>query len=182
MRLKGLFKYFLVSGLLVISQGLHAEEAQEGSVSENQSFSSKVNTLKEQVLELNRDLFILEEELLFPVNTQIKVFISIDAGYMFKLDSVKLKIDDKVVSNYLYTEREIQALHRGGVQQLYIGNLTTGEHELVAFFIGKGPSGRDFKRASTIKIIKTEEAQFAELKIKADASREQPGFVIKVWE
>lgn len=175
-------RFFLMTALLAISTVLHAEVPQADAASENQSFADKINTLKQQVLELNRDLFILEEELLFPVNTQISVFISIDAGYLFELDSVKLKIDDKVVSNYLYTEREIQALHRGGVQRLYIGNMTTGEHELTAVFIGKGPSSRDYKRASTILITKTDEAQFVELKIKANASKEQPRFWIKVWE
>lgn len=180
--MKSLVRLFLVAALLAINTGVHAEVPQTDVATENQSFADKINTLKQQVLELNRDLFILEEELLFPVNTQINVFISIDAGFLFKLDSVRLKIDNKVVSNYLYTEREIQALHRGGVQRLYIGNLTTGEHELTAIFIGKGPSDRDYKRASTISIKKTDEAQFVELKIKANASKEQPGFLIKVWE
>ena len=180
--MKCLLRYFLVVSLFVINPGLHAETPQADSGSENQSFSEKINNLKQQVLELNRDLFILEEELLFPVNTQINVFVSIDVGYLFELDSVQLKIDDKVVSNYLYTEREIQALQRGGVQRLYVGNMTTGEHELTAFFIGKGPSNRDYKRASTISVTKTDEAQFVELKIKANVSEEQPGFSIKVWE
>jgi len=182
MRLKGLLRVFLVLSMFAINSGLYAEVSQTDSGTENQSFSDKVNNLKQQVLELNRDLFILEEELLFPVNTQINVFVSIDVGYLFELDSVRLKIDDKVVSNYLYTEREIQALQRGGVQRLYVGNLTTGEHELTAFFIGKGPSARDYKRASTVTITKTDEAQFVELKIKANVSKEQPGFSIKVWE
>jgi hypothetical protein len=180
--LKCLLRYFLMVSLFAASSGLHAEATEAGSGAENQSFSDKINNLKQQVIELNRDLFILEEELLFPVNTQINVFVSIDAGYLFELDSVRLKIDDKVVSNYLYTEREIQALQRGGVQRLYVGNLTTGEHELTAFFIGKGPSDRDYKRASTVSITKTDEAQFVELKIVANASKEQPGFSIKVWE
>ncbi len=182
MRLKWLLRVFLVLSMFAINPGLYAETPQADSGAENQSFSDKVNNLKQQVLELNRDLFILEEELLFPVNTQINVFVSIDVGYLFELDSVRLKIDDKVVSNYLYTEREIQALQRGGVQRLYVGNLTTGEHELTAFFIGKGPSARDYKRASTVTITKTDEAQFVELKIKANVSKEQPGFSIKVWE
>ena len=69
-----------------------------------------------------------------------------DIGDFFSLDSVQLKIDNKVVSNYLYTRREVEALHRGGVQRLYMGNLKTGEHELVAIFTGKGPSGRDYRR------------------------------------
>ena len=182
MRLKRLIKYLLVVCLLVINTGLQAETPKNESASESQGFTDEINNLKEQVLELNRDLFILEEELLFPVNTQVKVFISIDAGFLFELDAVRLKIDDKVVSNHLYTEREIQALHRGGVQQLYVGNLTTGEHELTAFFVGKGPSDRDYKRASTITLTKSDEAQFVELKIKANVSKEQPGFSVKVWE
>ncbi|MDH5611419.1 MAG: AraC family transcriptional regulator [Gammaproteobacteria bacterium] len=180
--MKCLVRTILIMIFIVINSGLHAETPQNEVVIENQSFTDKVNNLKKQVLELNRDLFILEEELLFPVNTQINVFISIDAGFLFKLDSVQLKIDDKVVSNYLYTEREIQALHRGGIQRLYVGNMVTGEHELTAVFIGKGPLSRDYKRASTIKINKTDEAKFVELKITANTSKEQPDFSIKVWE
>jgi hypothetical protein len=76
-----------------------------------------VQTLKQQVLELNRDLFLLEEELLFPSNTQISVFLSMNVGEFFQLDSVKIKIDGKEVADYLYTQREIDALVRGGVQQ-----------------------------------------------------------------
>jgi len=180
--LKRLFSFLLVASLLAVNPATYAEVAAVDTNADGRSFADKISDLKVQVLELNRDLFILEEELLFPVNTQINVFISIDAGFLFELDSVRLKIDDKVVSNYLYTEREIQALHRGGVQRLYVGNLTTGGHELTAFFVGKGPSGRDFKRASSITIDKTDEAQFIELKIRANISKEQPGFFIKVWE
>ena len=65
-----------------------------------------------------------------------------DVGEFFALDSVQLKIDDKEVSNYLYTPREAEALLKGGVQRIYVGNLKTGPHELVAFFAGKGPSAR----------------------------------------
>ena len=65
--------------------------------------------LKKQVLDLNRDLFLLEEELLFPSNTQVAVFVSMDVGDFFGLDSVELKLDNKDVTNYLYTEREVRA-------------------------------------------------------------------------
>ena len=67
------------------------------------------------MLDLNRDLFLLEEELLFPANSQVAFFISMDVGEYFELDSINLKIDGKEVSNYLYTEREVGALIRGGV-------------------------------------------------------------------
>jgi hypothetical protein len=49
------------------------------------------------VVDLNRDLFVLEEELLFPANTQVAVFVSMDVGDFFALDSVSLKIDNREV-------------------------------------------------------------------------------------
>ena len=77
-----------------------------------------VQDLKKEVLDLNRDLFLLEEELLFPANSQVAFFVSLDVGEYFDLDSVSLRIDGREVANYLYTEREVEALHRGGVQRL----------------------------------------------------------------
>ncbi len=136
--------------------------------------------LKKQVLTLNRNLFILEEDLLFPANTQFNVFLSIDAGQLFTLDSVQLKIDNKVVTNYLYTQRELDALKRGGVQRLYQGNLASGEHEIIALFIGKGPNGRDYRRGATLKMEKGSEPQFVELQIIDDPSKEQPLFEAKI--
>ena len=102
-----------------------------------------VQDLKSEVLALNRDLFVLEEELLYPANTQVAVFVSMDVGEFFDLDSMELKVDGKSVASYLYTEREVEALREGGVQRLYVGNLRAGTHELVAFFNGKGPHDRD---------------------------------------
>ena len=61
---------------------------------EFRTLDEDVQDLKKQVLDLNRDLFLLEEELLFPSNTQTAVFISMDVGEFFGLDSVELKIDD----------------------------------------------------------------------------------------
>jgi hypothetical protein len=143
--------------------------------------SDEVQTLKTQVLELNRDLFLLEEELLFPSNTQVSVFVSMDVGEFFQLDSVTLQIDGKEVANYLYTERELEALIRGGVQRLHIGNLRSGEHELVAFFTGKGPHGRDYRRGATTKIDKGLGPKYVELKIVDQTRNFQPEFEVKEW-
>ena len=81
----------------------------------------RIQDLKGDVIRLNRDLLVLEEELLFPANTQVAVFVSMDVGKLFELDSVQIKLDDKVVANYLYTPREVEALHRGGVQRAVPG-------------------------------------------------------------
>jgi hypothetical protein len=149
---------------------------------EFKTLDQDVQTLKKDVLDLNRELFVLEEELLYPADTQVAVFVSMDVGSFFALDTVKLKMDNKDVANYLYTARETQALLKGGVQRMYVGNLKAGEHELVAFFTGKGPNQRDYQRGATLKFNKGVGAKYLELKISDKQIKEQPEFLVKEWE
>jgi hypothetical protein len=146
------------------------------------SLDTRIQEVKGEVIRLNRDLLVLEEELLFPANTQVALFVSMDVGKLFSLDSVQLKLDDKVVASYLYTPLEVEALHRGGVQRVYLGNLKAGTHELVAFFTGKGPHERDYKRGATIKFDKGTEPKYIELQIKDSTGKLQPEFDVKVWQ
>ncbi len=146
------------------------------------SLDNRIQDLKGDVIKLNRDLLVLEEELLFPANTQVALFVSMDVGKLFELDSVQIKLDDKVVSNYLYTANEVQALHRGGVQRVYLGNLKAGTHEIVAFFTGKGPHDRDYKRGTTIKFDKSTDPKYIELRIKDSTGKLQPEFDVRVWQ
>lgn len=146
------------------------------------TLDQEVQGLKKDVVDLNKDLFVLEEELLFPANTQVALYVSMDVGTFFALDSVTVKIDNKEVKNYLYTAREADALLKGGVQQIYLGNLKVGKHELVAFFTGKGPVERDYKRGATLTFDKGVGAKYLELKITDRVAKHQPEFAIKDWE
>jgi hypothetical protein len=146
------------------------------------SLDNRIQDLKGDVIRLNRDLLILEEELLFPANTQVALFVSMDVGKLFELDSVQIKLDDKVVTSYLYTPNEVQALHRGGVQRVYVGNLKAGAHEIVAFFTGKGPHERDYKRGATVKFDKGTDPKYIELRIKDSTGKLQPEFDVKIWQ
>jgi hypothetical protein len=146
------------------------------------ALDARVQDVKGDVIRLNRDLLVLEEELLFPAGTQVAVFVSMDVGKLFELDSVQLRLNDKVVANHLYTPLETQALHRGGVQRLYVGNLKSGEHELVALFTGKGPHERDYKRGATVRFPKGAEPAYIELRIKDSTGKLQPEFDVKVWQ
>ena len=166
--------------MLAEAQSLEIDEAQART--EFRSLDEDVQSLKEEVLDLNRDLFLLEEELLFPANSQVAFFISMDVGEYFDLDAINLKIDGKEVSNYLYTEREVNALHRGGVHRMHMENLKTGNHELVAVFTGKGPSTRDYRRGATMNFEKGIGAKYVELEITDRVTKQQPEFVIKEWE
>jgi hypothetical protein len=149
---------------------------------DTRALDETVQDLKKDVVDLNKELFVLEEELLFPANTQVAVFVSMDIGEFFALDSLSIKIDNKEVANYLYTPREAEALLKGGVHRVYLGNLKVGEHQLVAFFSGKGPNERDYKRGANIKFEKGVGAKYLELKITDRQRKAQPEFAIKDWE
>jgi hypothetical protein len=180
-----------VTRRMIISLGLclmlvfGATTAQEEDASSPEKFrvlDEDVQSLKKEVLDLNRDLFLLEEELLFPANSQVAFFVSLDVGEYFELDSVNLKIDGKEVANYLYTEREVGALARGGVHRVHMANLKTGDHELIAVFTGKGPQTRAYRRAATMTFGKGIGAKYLELEITDRVKKQQPEFVIKEWE
>ncbi len=141
----------------------------------------QVEDLKVSVLNLNRDLLILEEELLYPPSNQVAIYLSMDLGQFFNLDAVKLEIDNKLVASELYTDKQINALFRGGVQRLYIGNLKTGEHEVSAFFTGRGPQ-QDYKRGAKLIVNKAQNPLVLELKIIDSSAQLQPTFEIKEWK
>ncbi|HJX58877.1 MAG TPA: hypothetical protein VJ325_09165 [Thiobacillus sp.] len=168
----------LIVALPLAAAPVSAAEEQGGSAA-FQNLDKRIQDTKQEVLELNRDLFVLEEELLFPASTQVAVFLSVEVGEFFQLDSVQLKLDNKVVTNYLYTERESAALLRGGVHRLHMGNLRAGKHELVAVFTGKGTHERDYRRATTLVFEKTTEPKYIELQIRDVEKKLQPDFQVK---
>lgn len=173
----------LVSVLaLTLSFSTLAQDSDDAEREDFRSIDQDVQTLKKEVLDLNRDLFLLEEELLFPANSQVAFFISMDVGEYFDLDSVNIKIDGKEVANYLYTEREADALVRGGVHRVHMANLKTGDHEVVAIFVGHGPNIRDYRRGATLNFNKGIGAKYVELEITDRVKKQQPEFIIKEWE
>jgi hypothetical protein len=143
--------------------------------------SKNIQDLKRQVIDLNKDLKLMEEKLLFPSSTKYTVFVSLSSGQFFTLDGVKLKIDDKMVASHIYSEKQRLALMRGGVQRLYVTNLNEGAHSATLFFTGVGPNGRDYKRASTIDFEKGPAGEYLEVAISDDPVAQEPVFGIKQW-
>jgi len=165
---------FLIGLFLTLNCLLHT-----GSAS-GDDLDTQMEDIKLSLVALKRDLVILEEELLYPASSQVAVYLSMNVGEFFELDSVTLKLNGKEVSHYLYTERQINALHRGGVQRLYIGNVKQGVNRVTAFFIGAGPNGREYKRAATSEFEKSFEPAFVELKISDSTAKYQPEFLVSV--
>ena len=179
---KTLINLMAIAALAISATSVAQDGDEADSRDEFRSLDMEVQTLKKEVLDLNRDLFLLEEELLFPANSQVAFFVSMDVGEYFALDSVNIKIDGKEVTNYLYTEREVNALVRGGVHRVHMANLKTGDHELIAIFTGEGPHVRDYRRGATLNFNKGIGAKYVELEITDRVKKQQPEFIIKEWE
>lgn len=179
---KTLINLMAIAALAFSVTSVAQDRDEAASRDEFRSLDMEVQTLKKEVLDLNRDLFLLEEELLFPANSQVAFFVSMDVGEYFALDSVNIKIDGKEVTNYLYTEREVDALVRGGVHRVHMANLKTGDHELIAIFTGEGPHVRDYRRGATLNFNKGIGAKYVELEITDRVKKQQPEFIIKEWE
>lgn len=174
----------LTASLLLFLWSLVAipSHAQEAGPVDGEPVASQVESLKQDVIRLNRDLFILEEDLLFPASTQVAVFLSVSSGQFLKLDAVKLKIDGEVVAAHLYTDRQNRALERGGMQRLFTGNLKAGEHEITAFVEGVGPDNREYKQGATLQVSKSEERLALEIRIQDQESNYQPSVSLVEWE
>lgn len=173
----------LMSGLVSAQDGPAVPAlASAATDTESRTLDEQVQDLKKLAVDLNRDLFLLEEELLFPANTQVAIFISMNVGEFFALDSVEIELDGKDVTSYLYTEREVDALLRGGVQRVFVGNLRAGEHELVAMFTGGGTHERDYRRGASVVFEKGIGPKFIELTISDRESKLQPEFVVREWD
>lgn len=160
---------------------LCANNIEESSLAEVRRISKDIQGLKQEVISLNKDLKLMEETLLFPSSTRFSIFVSVSSGRFFTLESIKLKIDDEVVSSHVYSDKQRQALIRGGVQKLHMMNLNSGKHKATVFFTGVGPNGRDYKRAIDLDFEKGPGSGHMELVVTDDGAIQEPIFRIKQW-
>lgn len=139
-----------------------------------------LQALKQNVLDLNRELTALEQQLLYP-STQAAIFLSIDVGTPIRLVDVNVAIDNKNVGYHFYTDQEFQALTKGGIHRLYTGNVTSGEHTLRATITGYDPQGKDYQRTTSYKFVKQAGRKMVELKVVDDVETRQHKFEFKEW-
>jgi len=137
----------LVGSPLVVFAG-------EPSRDDMRSLDGQVQEIKSDVLNIASELNTLEERLLFPSHTEVSVFVSLAKDEDFRLDAVELMIDGELATHHIYSFKELDALQSGGVQRLYTGNLTTGDHQLSVKVIGKLKSGKDFSESGDFTINK----------------------------
>ncbi|MBX2858580.1 MAG: AraC family transcriptional regulator [Cellvibrionaceae bacterium] len=161
----------------VAETAAHEKQAQ----SELKQISKNIQRLKSDVIRLNKDLRDMEEKLLFPSNTRFSVFVSLSSGQFFRLESVKLKLNGKLVATQLFSDKQRAALSRGGIHRLYITNLNEGMHTATAFFTGIDNNGRALKRASNVEFRKGIGSEYLELAVVDDGATQEAKFQMKRW-
>ena len=120
--------------------------AQQDDQQQMRGLDEQVQEIKSDVLGIAEELSRLEEKLLYPSGTQVAIFIALSEGDPMRLDAVRLQIDGQLVAHYIYSSKELEALRKGGVQRVYVGNVETGDHQLAVLVDGKLESGADFSR------------------------------------
>ena len=141
----------LFTAVLVNSAPTAAEEVSREQI---KGLDEQIQEIKSDVLGIAAELSRLEEKLLYPSNTQVSVFVSLAQGSKFRLDAVEIQIDGKPAARHLYTYKELEALQQGGVQRIYTGNITKGEHELQVSVLGKSQSGAEYRETQSFKVTK----------------------------
>jgi hypothetical protein len=148
--------------LLLCLGSLHGW-AQQKNQQQMRGLDEEVQQIKSDVLGIAAELNQLEEKLLYPSGTQVAIFIALAKGDQIRLDAVRLQIDGHVVAHYIYSFKELEALRKGGVQRLYVGNVTTGDHKLEVLVDGKLEGGADFSRTERFTFRKEDKPKLVGL-------------------
>ncbi len=162
------FRLFMLLALVGLSSVSWAEEVSKEQI---KGLDEQVQDIKKDVLGISTELNLLEEKLLYPSNTQVSLFVSVAAGDDFRLDSVEIELDGKAVAHHIYSFKELEALHAGGMQRIYTGNIRSGAHQLKVGFAGKTASGSDYRKAESYTFNKGVAPGLVEVSLAGPGSR-----------
>jgi len=144
--------------------------AQQNDQQQMRGLDEQVQQIKSDVLSISAELNQLEEKLLYPSGTQVAIFIALAKGDQMRLDAVRLQIDGQLVAHYIYSFKELDALRKGGVQRIYVGNVATGDHKLEVLVDGKLESGADFSHTERFTFRKEEKPKLVGLTVAGSGS------------
>ena len=160
--------------VLLLCLGSAPGWAQQDDQQQMRGLDAQVQVLKSDVLSIAEELSRLEEKLLVPSGTQVAVFVALAEGAQMRLDAVRLQIDGKLVAHYIYSAKELEALRKGGVQRVYVGNVATGEHQLEVLVDGKREDGEDFSQTEQFAFRKEAKPKLVELTLAGPGSGNTP--------
>ena len=162
-----------VFALLLCLGSVHAW-AQQNDQQQLRGLDEQVQEIKSDVLSIAQELNQLEEKLLYPSGTQVAIFVALSKGDQMRLDAVRLQIDGQLVAHHIYSFKELEALRKGGVQRIYVGNVATGDHQLEVLVDGKLEGGADFSRTERFTFRKEVKPKMVGLTLAGPSSGNTP--------
>ena len=173
-----LFNRIMVIWFAMLISPSFAEDAQSPSA----QLDREVDLLKAEATELERDIGLLEKDLLFPPLTRVEVFVSLDPALDFTLQHIALEIDGDEKSFHLYNANDVSALQMGGLQHFWEGNVALGQHKMLVEFKGKSAKGEVVKQSVQYDFEKGKAGATFELQVMAGEDSKTPKFAIKAWD
>jgi hypothetical protein len=152
----------------------HSQEQISSDQREMRGLDEQIQEIKSDSLRMAAELNQLEEKLLYPSGTQVAIFVELAKGDTMRLDAVRLQIDGQLVAHYIYSAKELQALRKGGVQRIYVGNVATGDHKLDVLVDGKLEGGADFSRTGQFTFRKEVKSKLVGLTLAGPRSGNTP--------
>lgn len=113
------------------------------TLADSAKLTQDVQAVKNAVLELNKDLYQLERELLSPSSTQLAYYFALRGVDDFIPLSIEIKTENLPPVHHVYTERQITALKMGAVQPLLSTNIGPGEHSMEVTVRGENSRGQE---------------------------------------
>src|SRR5262245_19152431 len=171
----------ILAALLCLLGGVFAPAQAEDSYRQQmKGLDQQVQEVKSDVLSIAAELNQLQERLLYPSDTHLAVFVALAKGETLRLDAVQIQIDGQPAANYLYSFKELEALQKGGVQRIYTGNVTTGEHDIAISLNGKLANGKDYSYSQQFAFTKAVKPKLMGVTL-AGPDSGQPAISIGDW-
>mgnify|MGYP003134166076 CR=1 FL=1 len=168
-------QWLVAVGVLVLAVLAVSASAADGLDEELERLSAEVSDHSERV-------FAFEQKVLHPANTRLAVFLTLQSRDALDLDSVELFVNGQPVASHLYSDRERASLERGGIQQLFTGNLQNGEHELKTVITARSADDDFVRRESTHRFRKRPGVLRLQLSLEARAPDYEPRVSFVEWE
>ena len=168
----------ILAVLLCLSAG--PGRAEPSDQQQMRGLDEQVPEIKSDVLGISQELSRLEEKLLYPSGTEVAVFVALAKGEQLRLDAVRVLIDGQLVAHYIYSFKELEALRKGGVQRLYVGNVTTGEHQLEILVDGKLEGGTDYTHTENFTFRKDVKPRLLGVRVAGSQSGTAP-IALEEW-
>jgi hypothetical protein len=165
--------------LLVMSSG-PGFAAEQSDQQQMRGLDEQVQEIKSDVLGISQELSRLEEKLLYPSGTEVAVFVALAKGEQMRLDAVRVQIDGQLVAHYIYSFKELEALKKGGVQRIYVGNVSTGEHQIEVLVDGKLEAGTDYSHSEHFTFRKEVKPKLVGLRVGGPDSGTPP-IALEEW-